>query len=223
MRNLWHVGLGLAVVALLASSAQAQRQPGFGRGGSLLTNKSVQEELKLNDDQKKKVEEVAKKMGEMIREKTKDFKQEDFREKFPAVMKEVNEAVAKDLSGVLKDDQSKRYKQIQLQQMGIRAFSNEDTTKALKLTDEQKKDITALIEENGKQITEKTKDLTRQDFAKRREISQQVSKETMGKIATKLTSDQKKTWKDLVGEPFEIKFERPRPPGGGTTPRTDLN
>ena len=44
----------------------------------------------------------------------------------------------------------------------------------------------------------------------------------MGKIASKLSSDQKKTWKDLTGEKFEVKFERPGGgtgrPGGGTRP-----
>jgi hypothetical protein len=39
----------------------------------------------------------------------------------------------------------------------------------------------------------------------------------MGKVASKLTADQKATWKKMLGKPFEIKFELPRRPGGGGT------
>src|SRR6266511_2221757 len=68
MRNLWRATLTFAVVALFAAPATAQRQPrpggGFGGFGNLLTNKSVQEELKITDDQKKKLEEVTKKVSD---------------------------------------------------------------------------------------------------------------------------------------------------------------
>ncbi len=35
-------------------------------------------------------------------------------------------------------------------------------------------------------------------------------KETLAKIESKLTDEQKTTWKEMLGAPFEIKFE-PRP------------
>jgi hypothetical protein len=53
-----------------------------------------------------------------------------------------------------------------------------------------------------------------------REAREKVNKETLGKIAAKLSAEQKKTWKELTGEPFEIRFERPG--GGGGRPRVDL-
>ncbi|MBV8487747.1 MAG: hypothetical protein JO161_05665, partial [Planctomycetaceae bacterium] len=34
-------------------------------------------------------------------------------------------------------------------------------------------------------------------------------KETLAKVESKLTDEQKAIWKELVGDPFEIKWERP--------------
>ena len=39
-----------------------------------------------------------------------------------------------------------------------------------------------------------------------------LQKETKEKIDAVLTPDQKKAWKDMTGEPFEVQFGRP---GGG--------
>src|SRR5437016_1947119 len=55
--------LGLTAVALLAGPALAQRQQPM-RQQSLLANKSVQEELKLTEDQVKKATEVDKTIGD---------------------------------------------------------------------------------------------------------------------------------------------------------------
>src|SRR5262245_16628710 len=123
MRNLWRTTLTLAVVAIIASQAMAQRQPrqprqpgGFG-GFNLLSNKSVQEELKITDDQKKKLEEVNKKVADIRTEKMKDLSQEDRRnfEKRRPILAEIRKETEKLEAGVLTTDQAKRYKQIQLQ------------------------------------------------------------------------------------------------------------
>jgi len=39
-----------------------------------------------------------------------------------------------------------------------------------------------------------------------------LNKEIMGKVTALLTEDQKKTWKEMTGEPFEYKFEAPANP-----------
>jgi len=52
-----------------------------------------------------------------------------------------------------------------------------------------------------------------------------LAKEAMGKVIARLTREQKETWTKMLGEKFEIKFERPgggRPGGGGRPPRNDL-
>src|SRR5262245_7542784 len=135
MRNLWKVALALAVAALVASPALAQQPGGFFGGQSLLTNKSVQEELKLTKAQKDKLAEVAKKTREKMQEafqKFQDLKPEERREKFQALMKEVTEETNK--AAGLTAEQKTRLEQIQLQQQGIGAFADAKVQKALKFT-----------------------------------------------------------------------------------------
>src|SRR5437762_3378630 len=115
--------LSLAVVAFVVSTAQAQRQrPMGGRGFEmtslmLLSNKSVQEELKINDEQKKKVEEVSKENRDEREKLMKDagITRENFREKrdeMAKIGKTLNDKADKSLANVLTTDQSKRFKQI---------------------------------------------------------------------------------------------------------------
>jgi DNA polymerase III gamma/tau subunit len=214
--------VSLAAMAILAVPALAQPRQGGGFGGPLflLTNKSVQEELKITDDQKKKVEDASKKFNDMRQEKMKEAgitvqnrreKREEMDKINKALSPEADKALASALS-VLDEKQTKRFKQIRLQQQGLRAFSSEEVQTALKLNDDKKKKIKELSEEGTKSIEDQTKDLTRGDFAKRMEITTKVNKETLGKIAATLSSDQKKTWKEMTGDAFEVKFA---PPGGG--------
>jgi Spy/CpxP family protein refolding chaperone len=237
MRNLCKVSLSMALVALLASPALAQRRPGggFGFGGqNLLTNKSVQEELKLSKEQKDKIEEVGKANREKFqkfREESRDLKEDERNQKRQALVKETTEALNK--AAELSNDQKKRLAEITLQQSvrfrGPAAFSSEDVQKQLKLNDDQKDAIKTILKETEDKVKEETKDLDpRQDFRKVMEIRQKLNKEAMGTVAKKLTKDQKETWTKMLGEPFEVKFEQPRRPGGGRPgggarpPRTDL-
>ena len=45
------------------------------------------------------------------------------------------------------------------------------------------------------------------DPQENRKKMQTLQKETMEKVSAVLTDDQKKTWKEMTGEPFEVKFE----------------
>ena len=217
MRNLCKLTLTLALAALLASPALAQpRRPGGGgRGGfraNLLMNKSVQEELKISSDQKTKLEGIQKKMREAFTG-GRDLSREERQEKMQKVMKEIG-AETKKVRDSLTSEQQKRLKQIETQTMGIRAFSDKDVQTALKLTDEQKTAVKEIMDDTQKKVREETKDLGRADFQKRREISQKLNKEALGQIASKLTKEQKTTWKELTGKPFEVKFEQRTRPGG---------
>jgi hypothetical protein len=227
--------VSLAALTLLAAPALAQPRPGggFGQGPlSLLTNKSVQEELKITDDQKKKVDDASKKINDMRQEKMKDagITFQNIREKrdeMDKITKALNAEADKQLASLLDEKQTKRFKQIRLQQRGLRAFTSEDVETALKLSDDQKKKIKDTIDTLNKEMEEARKDIG-MDFAKLRELftkQREKEKEALGKVASTLTSDQKKTWKDMTGEPFEVKFERPMRPGGGTPPpaRSDLS
>jgi hypothetical protein len=227
MRLMFKVCAVAVVVALVAGDASAQRPRqggggfGFGRGGleQLLANESVRTELKIDKDQAAKIEEATKK----FREENKDdydkssFQNQDTKPEEKAEIRrklsEKFQVVAKDL---LKPEQMKRVKQIQLQQQGMQAFASEEVQKELKITDEQKEKIKTI----GDDLRKDMQDLGRggnpqETFAKIREMT----KEANEKVQKLLTDDQKKSWKELTGEPFTIQQPRrpgaERPPAGG--------
>ena len=71
MRKMLALGSLLSLMAIVPTQSHAQRPGGgFGGGGGvmLVSNKSVQEELKLTDEQKEKIGEKMKGMGEKRKE-----------------------------------------------------------------------------------------------------------------------------------------------------------
>src|SRR5262249_38519459 len=149
----WKMGLACGIAALMAIPAAAQPGPG-GRGGGLgmlLRNKSVQQELKLNDDQVKKLDAALTKVRDAHKDefdKLRDMKEDER----TAFFKKLNEENMKAASDTLNADQIKRLKQIQVQQDGLRAFSDADVQKALNLKDDQKDKIKTISEDARKDI-----------------------------------------------------------------------
>jgi Spy/CpxP family protein refolding chaperone len=212
MRGLFKVSLALGLAVLVASPALAQRGPG-GRGGGLaflLMNKSVQEELKLDKAQTDALEK--------FRNDNKDdfgklFNPDTSREDREAAGKKINEGASKVVADVLKAEQKKRLDQIQFQSRvrfeGPGALAGDEAQKALKLTDKQKDQIKELADDYGKQV----RDLFQNAGGNREEAFKKIGdlrKEKLDAAMKVLTDDQKKTFKELSGEPFEIKFDRPR-------------
>lgn len=222
MRLLFKVCMVAVVVALVAGSASAQRQPGgrfggFGGGGleQLLANTSVKEELKIDKDQATKIEEATRKFREDNKEdfdkisfRNQDTPQEE-RAKIRRKLAEKFTVIAKDL---LKPEQLKRVKQIQLQQQGMQAYATEEVQKALKITDEQKEKIKTI----GDDLRKDMQDLgTGGNIQERFTRIRELTKEAGEKVQKILTDEQKKTWKEMTGEPFTMRFDQPRRPGGG--------
>ena len=86
-------------------------------------------------------------------------------------------------------------------------FSNKDVQKALKLTDKQKEDLKGKIEELRKKQTSALKDAGTDPMELFKKQAALGSESVEGAVKL-LTDDQKKAWKDLVGEPFEFKTEK---------------
>lgn len=233
MRKLFaFMALG-TILVVVAATAQAQRG-GFGGGTQsayqLLNNKSVQEELKLTDEQKSKVKEVVDKIFAEAKEKGggfgggfknfKDMSQEEREKAFAKIAeanKATNEKAMKELSPVLKEEQLKRLKQIEVQQMRMGAFTDAETGKALAITDQQKEKIKGIADETGKDAREIqtaifSKEMDAKDGNKKIEA---IRKDGMDKVLAILTDDQKTKYKAMVGEPFEYRPEFGGGFGGG--------
>jgi hypothetical protein len=236
------LAVALGLVALLAGPALAQRGGrggGFGQAMSLARlaqNKSVQEELKVNEDQSKKVSEAMTKLREDLKD---DYAKlgggrgrrggggggaDVSPEERTAARKKVNEAEDKALKGVLDDKQMKRLEQIHVQQEGLAAFTqNEDVQKALKLSDDQKDKIKTINEDMRKQMQELRGGGGggggggRGFNPEMRQKIQGLQKEATQNAVKVLNDSQKKTYEELTGKPFDYK-----PDQQGGKPRTDF-
>jgi hypothetical protein len=217
MRTMFSALVGLSLVALVAGPAAAQGR-GFGRGGGgslagLLGNASVQKELKLDDEQTTKAKATAEKLNGEAREKFtalgQDLPQEERREKMMAITHEINEATLKAVGEYLKPEQITRLKQISYQQRGASAFTDPEVAKKLNITDAQKSDIQTIVTDSMaamRTIFQENQD----DQEARTKKMTELRKETLAKAEAKLNDEQQKTWKELLGAPFEYKPD-PRP------------
>jgi hypothetical protein len=180
--------------------------------GALLTNESVQKELKLDEGQIAKVKDAVKVVSEKHQEDTaklRDLQGEERRTKQRELTREINADTLKAVGDILKPDQLKRLEQIQLQAAGAIAFSRAEVQTALKLTDEQKEKIKSITDEAAKAMQGLRGG--GQGGGKRGKQGGQgnpqrtaLQKETMEKIMAVLTDAQKSTWKDMTGEPFQL-------------------
>jgi hypothetical protein len=213
------VVLAFGVVALLVAVAPAQqpqrgqRGGGFGIAG-LLDNKDVQKELNLTDDQVEK----AKKVVEEVRDKHKDEfdklpqGQEGFQKRME-LGRQVSDETIKQLADVLKPEQTKRLKQLQLQQtarfLGPRIFLTPDVESALKLSDKQKDDLKTLSDDYQKDMQDLRSggNFNQETFQK----MESIRKESMENALKVLDDKQKKGWEDLNGAAFEFRFGGRRP------------
>jgi Spy/CpxP family protein refolding chaperone len=209
MKRVMQITLAAAVAAMAVSPVLAQqRQRGFGGFGGmgtllLLGQKSVQEELKLSDEQVKKVTELQEKQRESF-QGLRDLSQEERRTKMQEITKTQNEALAK----ILKPEQLKRAKQIALQQqmrfgLGF-VLNNEEVAKALKITDEQRDKI----REIQRSAFEEMRDLGRDEEGRKKR--EEIRNATNEKVNGVLTAEQKTKLKELQGEPFKGKIEFPQ-------------
>src|SRR5262249_13793683 len=171
--------------------------------------KSVQEELKLTDDQLAKVKELADKQLKAREELQKGDRAEFFKK-----MMELSQAQDKEYLALLKPEQGKRLKQITLQVQGARALQSTDVAKELGITTEQQEKFREFQMEGFKQMAQLS-NVT--NFEEARQKMQDINKATLEKITKALTPEQQAKWKTMTGEPFkgEIQIGFPglaRPP-----------
>jgi Spy/CpxP family protein refolding chaperone len=219
----WIAAVAFGAVAMGLVSAYGQPPGGRGGGGmfgigplQLVVNKDVLEDIKATDEQKTKLADWAKeeqpKLREKMQEKMKDIPMEEFFAKAPAIRAELNKELWKDVDKVLKPEQMTRIKQIAVQAMGIRAFSDKDTAEALKLTDEQKEKVKTVTEEfqaSNMELFQNSGFTPGQppDEEKMKEFQKkmtELNKKTMDKLKEGLKDDQKKKWAELTGKEFDV-------------------
>jgi hypothetical protein len=122
-------------------------------------------------------------------------------EKIPA-------AVLKALSGVLDEKQMTRLRQIELQQRGSQAFLDPTVKKELNITTEQIGNIKTILTDMLKEQAEIFAEAKGGGgFGGLQEKMAALRKETAEKVQGVLSSDQRKAFKQLIGEEFKLEMK----------------
>jgi hypothetical protein len=204
------VGLAVLAIAIVSvtglpvlSQGQGQRQglrrmPSINPALMLLAQKSVQEDLKLSDDQVQKVQAAAQKQQEAFGETKSGNK-----------IEEAAKQADKEMAAVLTAEQRKRLKEILLQTGGIDTFLSPEVIKELGLTKEQQEEIGSMRERAARDAQAVPKAGKKRGDVRVRYMA--LSKEATVKVVAMLMPEQKEKWQKMTGKPFqgEITF------GGG--------
>jgi hypothetical protein len=202
--------LAVGALCLLTSPAMAQGRGGFGMGGAALyANASVQKELKFTEEQAKKAREVVTDLREKYQDKLQEARQSQDFQATQKITGEMTAEAKKMMADVLKPEQAKRFDEISLQQRGIQAFQDPEILKKIPLTDDQKAKVRDLAQDMQSQMAELRQGFQDDPEGTRTKMNN-LRKETNTKAVALLTDDQKKTWKEMTGEPFEVKPDPPR-------------
>ena len=215
--------LTLSLVAVVATSSLAQQRGGgrggFGMGGpAILGIPAVQDELKLTDEQRGKVESLMTSLREEmtgLRDKLSDVAPEERFARMRELMEEANAKVSKDVAAMLDSDQMKRFEQLELQVRGLDAFADAKVQEALKVAEEQKTKIGALMTEMAEKRQSIMQD-AQGDFQGAMAKFRELQDSTREKVMALMSDDQKAKYKEMTGEPFEMPaFGGGRGPGAG--------
>lgn len=225
----WIATLAISVIVATAAVAQGpgggggggrrfggQGGPGgrFGMGGGIgmLSIAEVQKELKMTPEQiekaKTKQDEIRTANREAM-EKAGGFQafQSMSQEERQQMMEKMRATEQKAVGEILDATQQKRYHQLELQQMGARAFSRKDVIEALKITSEQQEKISSVQQERMQQMRESMQGVDFQNMTsdERQQFQAKMmafQKETNEKTLAVLTAEQQAQWKEMLGAPF---------------------
>jgi len=118
-------------------------------------------------------------------------------EKIPA-------AILKGLAGVLDAKQVTRLRQIELQQKGNRALLDTGVQSELKISPEQAGNIKTILADNQKEVGELMAEAKGGGFQGIQDKITALNKETGDKLDGVLTADQRKAYKQMLGEEFKL-------------------
>jgi hypothetical protein len=210
--NRLFLGLVAALVVISSSSllhAQGRGRGGFGQmGGSpeairmnLLSVPKVQENLKLSDEQKGKIEAIVEKLRSERQAAFVDrnASQEERQKKF-AELQEKTKTSGEEAGKILSKEQLERLDQIGLQALGANALADERVASELKLTDEQKEKLMGVRQEMFAKMQELGREAPQEKRA-------ELRKETNDKALAVLTDEQRTQFAKMQGEKLDL------PPG----------
>jgi len=202
-------------VALFAVVAGAYAQGGRRGGGfqmtpnMLLSQKDVQTDLKMSDDQVKKITDLQTKQREEMRSAFQNAQASGGGGDMAATMKKMNDDYKVQYDAVLTPDQQTRLHQIFIQWRKNQAILDPEVQTALNITSDQKTSITDLQSKRDEANTalrekQQSGEVSREEGQAIRTKNDATFEDQLGKI---LTSDQAAKLKDMGGAPFTGKID----------------
>ena len=184
--------------------------PRGGRGGggqgrlnllSLAQRKEVGTELKLTEDQLKKLADLAKE-GQGAFQGLRSIPEEER----AAKMKEMREKQEQSVQGAIEETQFTRLRQLFWRESGMAVFDRDDAAVAIGLSDEQREKLKVSFEERQKEMRGMREAAPADVTAKRAEWDE--------KLRGHLTPEQLTKWEELLGAPLVKAEETPeaKPP-----------
>lgn len=230
MRRVMGAALLAASLAVAVSPAVAQGGQGrggrgqggmFGGGGMMLLRiPEVQTELKMTPPQIEKLQAKGQEMQEKMRELFQGGGgQNATQEERMALMAKMQEMQAKAVADILDTKQMKRFRELEIQQMGPNAVNRPEIAKELGVTEEQKNKMREIQRAQGEAMREIFQGAQGGGgfTPEMREKMQALQKSTQEKQMAVLTPEQQKKLKAMGGEPFKFPAFGPgqgRRPGG---------
>jgi Spy/CpxP family protein refolding chaperone len=219
--NRWYRGVVVAVCACLlaanwAFAQQSERPRGGGMGAMgggaasffLLRSEQVQQELKLSEDQKAKLQEAGQQvMNDFMALRDVDPAQRA--QKMEEVQKTINDKV----NTILSPDQAARLKQISTQLQGSAALMNPEVAQELGLSEDQKEKLKDVFTGMQSKFGELRNAAPEERAAK----TQQLRKEMDDQALPILTAQQREKFDKMQGAKFELDMSSlmgGRRPGG---------
>ena len=193
-------------VAQVPDEARRQLSEALGPPFRVFRDK-VQEELKLSDEQKQKLED---RLQETVQDamtffpKLEGLKPEEREKELHSYRQKAQERLAAFLKETLKAEQLERLRQLELQQEGPFALGRPDVMAEVKLTDEQRQQFMTLVQEMQRRIEPLIKEAqTKGNPEEIRPKAQAIRKEYAARIESTLTASQKERWQEMLGKPFD--------------------
>lgn len=168
----------------------------------------VQKELELSDEQKKKLEKRLQDTHQdtmQLFQKLNDKEPEERDKELHAYRERAQENLTAFLQGLLQEKQLKRLRQVMLQREGLFALGHAEVMKELEITDKQRQQFIAVVQEMQKKIEPLLKEA--QKDGKPEEIGPKVMKirkEQEDRIEAILSDAQKKQWQKMLGKPLDL-------------------
>jgi hypothetical protein len=219
--------LAMITTMLVGNEAFAQlRRTAFGTSRvSLATLAPIQDELKLNDEQKKLADELHDQLIEDRREvfQNRGGDWDGMRKE----LEKLDTEATNTLNGKLENDQKRRLTEIYVQANGPNALADAAVIEILDLTDDQKNKLEDIRQANRDDMFDAFQDFPNMSDEERRETMGKLREDADASLLAALTDEQREAFTKLPGEEvdYDLSVLRGGFPGGGrgSRPTSDSN